>query len=124
MGKILLIGFNEERFNYFKRLLMFLQVEVSGIIDDNMSINEAFKGTYEGCLKANIEVMIFDNVSNDKLYIMLKMALKQGYEYNGLLACKTESNQEWTVKQLIDELIDEHNQIHLEDKKEKYERRI
>lgn len=124
MGKILLVGFNKERFNYFKRLLTFLQIDVSGIIDDNLSVNEAFECNYDTCLMANIETMMFDNVSNDKLYIMLKMALKQGYEYRGLLACKTENNQEWTIKQLIDELIVEHNQIHLEDKKEAYERRI
>ena len=54
------------------------------------------------------EYLIFRGFENEEISSFVSSLRKEGYPFDGILVCETETNREWTLRQLLEGTLQEH----------------
>jgi hypothetical protein len=112
--KILIYGFDEKGENLIKKITkenVLLECSVMNKSMSKMQIIDIINGLNLQVLDNNLpdeKVILFNNLSDDELERAIKH-IKNEFEELPILAVVTPTSAKWTLKALIDHLIEERN---------------
>lgn len=113
MEKILLYGLSDESADRIQDALAEIGIPVYVIGDDGLTETVAELFELEDDLDTRAEAfdgeyMIMQDIDTRRLYEVLNLIEKDGYEFDGIKIMRTDVNENWTLKRLLTETAEEH----------------
>jgi len=112
MKKIVLYNVEEELLEKYRSIEEFKDIKFSRVFDEDLdkTVNDLFEleKNIGNCGAFEKSYMIMSNISSDDLNFINKTLKEYNLVFNGIKVMKTQTNKEWALKALLEEVSEEH----------------